>query len=384
MLDEQAVLAVDDEPANQRAVRRALIDDCRVLTAGSGDEALATMASEPVALVIADQRMPGMSGTAFLAATVERYPAVIRVVLTGCTDIDTVVEAVNRGHVYHFLAKPWDARELRQVVRRGLERFAAAREQVRLHEALGVACERAQRAAEQKSRLLALAAHELGTPLHILLNALALLRDGGLSSAAEPWVQMAERAADWLVRGVAQMQGAARIGARRLPLQPRAVELGGLVAEAVEAVRRAAGDRRLSLTADAGPGLTIAGDPHWLGQALAALLSNAVRATPDGGWVRAGVEIDGPWAVLRVADGGVGIEPALQAELFEPFSGAAGDLLLHGSGRFTFGARGLGLGLAMVRGIATAHGGGVEVESAVGQGSTFRLRLPRAETPDCG
>ena len=384
MLDEQAVLAVDDEPANQRAVRRALIDDCRVLTAGSGDEALATLASEPVALVIADQRMPGMSGATFLAATIERYPAVIRVVLTGCTDLETAIEVINRGHVYHFLSKPWDARELRQVVRRGLERFAAARERAHLHEALAAACSRAQRAAEQQSRLLALAAHELGTPLHILLNALALLRDGGLPAAAAPWAQMAERAADWLVRGVAQMQGAARIGARRLPLHPRPVELGALVAAAVAAVRAAAGERRLALAADAGPPLTVVCDPHWLSQALAALLSNAVRATPDGGSVRAGAAADGPWVVLRVVDSGVGIAPEHRAELFEPFSGVGGDLLLHGSGRFSFGARGLGLGLAMVQGIAAAHGGTVEVDSAPGQGSTFRLRLPRAGATDCG
>src|SRR6516164_8227807 len=96
------VLAVDDEPANRRAIRRALSDDCRVLTAASGGEALALMACEPVALVIADHRMPGMSGGEFLAETVERYPAVIRVVLTGYPDVDTLLDAINRAQVYHF------------------------------------------------------------------------------------------------------------------------------------------------------------------------------------------------------------------------------------------------------------------------------------------
>src|SRR5512143_974865 len=113
MFGDHTVLAVDDEPANRRAVQRALADDCRVVTAASGAEALDLMARERVALVIADQRMPGMSGTEFLAATVERHPAVIRIVLTGYTDVDTLVEAINTGHVYHFLSKPWQAPELR-------------------------------------------------------------------------------------------------------------------------------------------------------------------------------------------------------------------------------------------------------------------------------
>src|SRR5215468_10445333 len=211
MLNEHTVLAVDDEPANRRAVARALRDDCHVLTAGSGSEALALMARASVALVITDQRMPGMSGAEFLAETLVRHPAVIRVVLTGYTDVDTVLEAVNCGHVYHFLGKPWEVRELRQVVCRGLERFAADAERVRLVEALRLSCARAERDAEQQSRLLALTAHELGTPLHILLNTVALMRDAAPPGDAASWGDVAQRALEWLVRGVTQMHDAARI-----------------------------------------------------------------------------------------------------------------------------------------------------------------------------
>src|SRR5262249_10919707 len=156
---------------------RTLGEDCRVLTAGSGHEALALMACEPVALVIADQRMPGMSGGEVLAETVARFPAGIRVVLAGYSDVGHALGAIKRGHVHPLLGKPWDARELRQVVRRGLERFQAAAERLRLLDDLRTACARAERQAEQKSRLLALTAHELGTPLDILINALALLRE---------------------------------------------------------------------------------------------------------------------------------------------------------------------------------------------------------------
>ena len=379
MLFEHTVLAVDDEPANQRAVARALRDDCRVLTAGSGSEALALMAREPVALVIADQRMPGMSGAEFLAETVVRHPAVIRIVLTGYTDVDTVLEAINRGHVYHFLGKPWELRELRQVVCRGLERFAAEAERVRLADQLRIACGRAEREAAHKGRLLALTAHELGTPLHILLNALALIGEATLPEAAAGWVETAQRAVAWLARGVAQMADAARIGERRFPVRAQAVELAPLLAAVVAEVRAAAGGRQLAFAVEAdGAALALEADPHWLRQALGGLLSNAVRFTPDGGDVRVTARADGDWVAIAVTDSGIGIEPAHLAEIFEPFSAAGGDLLLHGSGRFRFGARGLGLGLAMVRGITEAHGGTVSAESSPGRGSRFTVRLPRA------
>ncbi len=372
------VLAVDDEPANQRAVRRALADDCRVVTAASGAEGLALLRREPVALIIADHRMPGMTGAAFLAETIEHYPAVVRVVLTGYPEVEVLLQAINRGHVYHVLGKPWQAHELRQVVHRGLEHYAAAAERTHLLAALRANCARAEREAEQKTRLLTLAAHELGTPLHVLINALALVREGDVPAPAAPWLAMAGRAAEWLASGALQLDTAARLGRRALPVRPRPTSLLPVVAAATAAVRRAAAERRLEWST-AGEDITARVDPHWLAHAVVALLTNAVRFTPDGGWIRTAVHCADGWAEIDVVDNGVGISAEHLEHLFEPFSAAGGDLLLHGSGRFAFGARGLGLGLATVHGIVRAHGGAVVVDSTPGVGSRFRVRLPGAE-----
>jgi signal transduction histidine kinase len=103
-----------------------------------------------------------------------------------------------------------------------------------------------------------------------------------------------------------------------------------------------------------------------------------VRFTPAGGRVRVSARRDADWAEVTVTDTGIGIAGPQLAEAFEPFSSTGGDLLLHGSGRFAFGARGLGLGLAMVKGIAEAHGGTVRAESRLGVGSRFTLRVPVA------
>lgn len=371
------LLAVDDEPANQRAVRRALADEHEVLTAGSAAEALELMARRPVALVISDHRMPGMSGAAFLAETVERWPAVIRIVLTGYAEVEVLVDAINRGHVYHFLGKPWQAHELRQVVRRGLDCWEAAAERLRLLDALEAACARARREAEQRARLLVLAAHELGTPVHLLLNALELLRAQPAPPAARPWLDMAQRAAEWLAAGTAQLHTGGAIGSDRLRVRRQPTELGALAEATVAAIRAGAASRRLSFHVAGGP-LTADVDPHWIAQALAALLTNAVRWTPDGGRIDVALAAAASGITLAVADDGAGIAAEHLPHLFEPFSGAGGDLLLHGSGRYQHGARGLGLGLATVRAVAAAHGGTVEVDSAPGAGSRFRIHLPAA------
>jgi signal transduction histidine kinase len=368
------LLAVDDEPANQRAVRRALGDEHEVLTAGSGAEALAVMAEREVALVISDHRMPGMTGAAFLAETVERHPAVIRIVLTGYAEVEVLLDAINRGHVYHCLGKPWQAHELRQVVRRGLDCWEAAAERAQLLVALEAACARAEREAEQRARLLVLAAHELGTPVHLLLNALELLGEPSPAPATTAWLAMAARAADWLAAGIAQLHVGATVGRRRLVLARRDVDLRPLIEAAVAAIRAAAASRALHF-AVAGAPATAHVDPQWLTQALLALLTNAVRWTPDGGRVRVDLEPTADAVTITVSDTGAGIAAEHLPHLFEPFSTAGGDLLLHGSGRFELGARGLGLGLATVRAIAEAHGGTVAVDSAPGAGTRVRIVL---------
>src|SRR5262250_203383 len=136
------VLAVDDEPASRRAIARALAEDCQVLTAGGPAQGLAILAARPVAMLIADQRMPDMPGTELLAASARQHPDVIRVLLTGYTDVETLVDAINAGHVYSYLTKPWEPRELRLLVRRGLERHAAEAERRRLLAELEDTCNR--------------------------------------------------------------------------------------------------------------------------------------------------------------------------------------------------------------------------------------------------
>ena len=127
------ILVVDDEPDNLDLLYRTFRRDFQVLKASSGMDALSVLTAEgEVAVIISDQRMPEMKGTEFLSKTVPQFPNTIRIILTGFTDVEDLVEAINSGQVYKYITKPWDPGELKDVVKRATETYALLRQ--RTHE----------------------------------------------------------------------------------------------------------------------------------------------------------------------------------------------------------------------------------------------------------
>jgi len=116
------VLCVDDEVNILRSLKRLLRkEDYRLLTASSGEQGLEILKENAVNLVISDQRMPGMSGIEFLARVKEEYPDIIRAILSGYTEVDAIMDSINRGHIYKFLLKPWNDQNLILDIRQALE-----------------------------------------------------------------------------------------------------------------------------------------------------------------------------------------------------------------------------------------------------------------------
>lgn len=133
---KHAVLCVDDESNILNALKRLLRkEDYQFLTAGSGPAALQMIEENPgIHLVISDQRMPGMSGTEFLANVSEKHPEILRIVLTGYTEIDAITEAINKGHIYKFILKPWNDQNLTLDIRHCLEQYELKEANLKLHE----------------------------------------------------------------------------------------------------------------------------------------------------------------------------------------------------------------------------------------------------------
>jgi putative nucleotidyltransferase with HDIG domain len=122
MRHEHTVLFVDDEVNILKALQRLLrLEDMHVLTASRANEALELLERNPTQVVVSDQRMPEMSGVDFLAVVRERHPDMVRMMLTGYTEMNVAVDAINRGEIYRLITKPWNDDELRATIRQAFD-----------------------------------------------------------------------------------------------------------------------------------------------------------------------------------------------------------------------------------------------------------------------
>jgi DNA-binding NtrC family response regulator len=124
--DRHPILIVDDEPEVLYSLRALLRRDFELHTAQTAYEAEQVLQSQPIHVVLSDQRMPGVTGVDFLTRVHREHPDTVRLLLTGYADIRAVIDAINRGHVYRYLTKPWDADELRLVLRQACEHYEQA------------------------------------------------------------------------------------------------------------------------------------------------------------------------------------------------------------------------------------------------------------------
>lgn len=135
-MHDYKILTVDDEAEILEILDIALSQDYHMFKAQSGQEALDILSSEEVDLIIADQRMPGMTGIEFLEKSLEYNPRIIKILLTGYTDSEALIKAINQGRVYKYITKPVKPDELKLIVKRALEHYETERENERLYQEL--------------------------------------------------------------------------------------------------------------------------------------------------------------------------------------------------------------------------------------------------------
>ena len=213
------------------------------------------------------------------------------------------------------------------------------------------------------------ASHELQTPLTILKGEIEVgLRSPRRPEEYQAILRSALEETNRIARLVEGLLLLSRSDAGVLRMDRRAVNLKNLIEEVIQEVQPLAGSRSVNLRVGPMEPAQIQGDPDHLRRFLLNLVDNGIKYTQPGGSVEISLRIDGKWASLQVSDTGIGISGEDQEKVFRRFYRTAAARARDGSGA--------GLGLAIARSIVEAHGGRIQVESAVSKGSLFTIFLP--------
>jgi response regulator RpfG family c-di-GMP phosphodiesterase len=130
------VLYIDDEVHNLVSFKAAFRRHYNIFTADSAEEGKNILESEEIHIILSDQRMPKMTGIAFFESILTSHPEPIRILITGYTDINAVIDAINKGEVYKYLTKPWNEADVRIYIDKAFEVFALRKEVVELNKRL--------------------------------------------------------------------------------------------------------------------------------------------------------------------------------------------------------------------------------------------------------
>lgn len=368
---KKPLLIVDDEVEVLASLKSMFRRDYTVYTAHRGEDALALLRETPIHVVVTDQRMPGMTGTDFLAKVSEEFPDVVRLMITGYADIESVIEAINRGHVYRYISKPWDPAELESMVRQAAEQYDLVDERKRLLREL-------QEANQLKTAFITIASHELNTPLTIVLGMLDLALAKCTDEQVCGFLGRAQAAARRLLSLLTNTFKLLQQNEFHRSLERVTINCEELFAEIKEDMSPFSKARRQSLDFEVDPpGLKIHASRVHLRDVLENLLTNAIKFSPDGAQVRLTAVQDGNNVTFKVIDSGVGIQPEDQPHVFEPLF-STWDTMRHSTGDYGYCKRGMGLGLAIVKKFVEMHGGKIDFESTPGKGTTFQIVLPAA------
>jgi len=361
------VLYIDDEVENLESFRDEFEEYFTIHTASSGQEGLRLIDEHPITVVLVDQRMPGMSGVEVMEQIKERNPGILRILLTAYSDLDAVIEAINKGNVYQYFRKPWEHEAIRAGVMRGIEYHHAKKEQERLQ------AERLEYMQKmvRSNRLAAVGTmvsglvHEIRNPMVAIQTFLQLIpRKLEDKPFMERYVRIAQDEANRIERLLENLLSFAK------PIQPvlRPCDLNEIVDRLLQILYLQARRKNIRVEFDKGDQMPrVFADPNQIVQVVQNLGMNAIQAMENSGdlvfrtFVACG-RPEGPMVGLEVRDSGKGIPREDLERIFDPF--------------FTTREEGTGLGLSISYQIVNEHGGFIEVTSEPNQGTSFSLYLP--------
>lgn len=379
------ILYIDDDAENLRTFKRLFRKEYDILLAESGEEGLRILQEHaPIPIIITDQRMPEMTGIEFLDQSIQISPESIRMILTGFTDVQALIDAINTGRVYRYITKPWDEQELYVTLKRAIESYELKRRNLQLledlqrkHEELEQSYRQLQEAQEQViqaekmasiGRLASRIAHELRNPIQGIKMGLELLRhEMAEASNREEFMNTFAMNMQHINQEILSVETIVKDlleYARDMRFEFSATDLNGVLVGVLFNLKERIQDARITVQTEYGDIGEIQADGIRLRQVMLNLVQNSLEAMRSGGTLTiTTASANESHVAVTLQDTGCGMTPEQQQRVFEPF--------------FTTKEKGVGLGMSIVHRIIEAHHGAIELESDVEKGTRFTVLLPR-------
>jgi len=372
---KHSLLIVDDEQENINLLSNILGDDYSLYEAVDAGQAMQLLKKHEIHIILTDQRMPGLTGVELLEKARETRPDCVRMLITAYPDVNNAIQAINRGHVHRYIAKPFDSVELKLAIQQELEHLDLVRANRRLNEEMGRMVDELFRANRElrelnqmKDQFLANVSHELKTPLVSGMGYVDLLLSGGmghLDPRQEKGLRIAHRNLERLLGLIENLLALAKSRFRPEELRIARFDLRPLLEECIESLRARARKKSLRIKTALPRGrVWVEGDERKIHSVITNVLANAEKFSPED--ARIDIRVLGAKAgKLRVivTDNGVGL-PEKTGDI-QPFK-TTSDLRYAG----------MGIGLTLARQILQAHQCDITLERGPRGGARVQFDLP--------
>lgn len=351
------ILYIDDEVHNLNAFKASFRRSYEIYTANSAQEGKLLLKEIMVHIIIADQKMPVATGVDFFNEIKETLPDPIRILLTGYTDVEDIIDAINKGHIFSYIKKPWDENELHRTINNAYEIY-------RTRKQLKEKIEELEKTNDELNRFIYSTSHDLRSPLMSVLGIINLTRLDNSVVDPNNYVGMIESCIlklDGFIQKIIEYYRNSR-----LDVEYEKIDFNNLLNDCIIAFQPQDTSIQFQMSVD--QSFDFKGDTFRISVILNNLISNAVKYQKPGEsnpMVDLSVKVEPHKATICIKDNGIGILSEHLNNIFKMFFRSKNN-----------NKPGSGIGLYIVKEALNKIGGTINVESKYGEGTQFEITIP--------
>jgi two-component system, sensor histidine kinase and response regulator len=348
------VLCIDDETHNLEALERLLRKKYNTFVADSGAKALEILEKEKFSLIISDQKMPHMTGVEFFMIAKQKQPDAMRVLLTGYTDLESVINAINQGQIYRYITKPWEPEEFLSIAQQALEVFEMKKTIVEQNQQLLLANEELKKLDQLKTDFMLLVNHELKTPLTGIFSFVQLLGEETMPPDQKLYLNKIEKNTRRLQELINDTLLITKLKSQVEGTTPASVDLTQLLKDQWESITKENKDKKLKLNLKNNQPVLKNIDPKYIGIITKKLMQNSfAHSQPDTEVTYEIIEEAHQWKLQtqNILAKELKKDPK---ELLQAFN-TAKNILNHSGGS--------GLGLSVIQSILQLFSGEIQIQT---------------------